>query len=168
MPNSNTFDIEPIHNFVWKYLNQSKISIDLFARNKKWATHTNDINPETEAEYHLEANDFLLELHKQNVKADLLIFDPPYSPRQFKECYESIGKKMQLEDGQTDRLKMEWREGAIGLLQNDSVVLSFGWSSVGFGKKHGFVIEEIMLVCHGGAHNDTICMAERRIQNALF
>jgi hypothetical protein len=34
MPNRDTFDIEPIHNFVWKYLHQAKVSIDPFARNK--------------------------------------------------------------------------------------------------------------------------------------
>lgn len=30
------------------------------------------------------------------------------------------------------------------------------------GKKHGFEQIEILLVCHGAAHNDTICVAERR------
>lgn len=59
MPNSDTFDIEPIHNFVWKYLSQAKVSIDPFARNKRWVTYTNDINPNTGAEYHLEATEFL-------------------------------------------------------------------------------------------------------------
>ncbi|MDE1882322.1 MAG: hypothetical protein KGI89_17440, partial [Euryarchaeota archaeon] len=34
--------------------------------------------------------------------------------------------------------------------------------STGMGKKYGFQIEEILLVCHGSDHNDTICMAERR------
>lgn len=32
---------------------------------------------------------------------------------------------------------------------------------MGIGKL--YKIEEILLVCHGGAHNDTICMAERKI-----
>jgi hypothetical protein len=44
-------------------------------------------------------------------------------------------------------------------------VLSFGWNSAGMGKKYGFEQIEIMLVCHGAAHNDTICLAERRRQN---
>ena len=30
------------------------------------------------------------------------------------------------------------------------------------GKKRGYEIVEGMIVCHGGGHNDTICMAERR------
>ena len=35
-------------------------------------------------------------------------------------------------------------------------------------KKNGYTIEEILIVCHGGAHNDTICMAERKTQGNLF
>lgn len=57
------------------------------------------------------------------------------------------------------------RNAAMGLLADDAIVLSFGWNTVGMGKKRGFEIIEIMLVCHGGAHNDTICIAERRIDS---
>ena len=42
-------------------------------------------------------------------------------------------------------------------------MLSFGWNTVGMGKRHGYEQIEIMLCCHGGAHNDTICLAERRL-----
>jgi len=38
----------------------------------------------------------------------------------------------------------------------------FGWNSCGMGDRHGFEQIEILLVAHGGAHNDTICLAERR------
>ena len=31
------------------------------------------------------------------------------------------------------------------------------------GIKNGFEIIEILLVCHGADHNDTICLAEKRI-----
>ena len=168
MPNADTFSVEPIHNFVWKYLHQAKVSIDPFARNKRWATYTNDINPNTEAEYHLDATDFLDMLKEKGVKADFLSFDPPYSPRQLKECYDSFGKKMQLEDGQTARMRKEWRNHALPLLTQDAVVLSFGWNTVGFGGGLGFDLEEILLVCHGADHNDTICIAERRSQYGLF
>jgi hypothetical protein len=168
MPNADTFSVEPIHNFVWKYLHEAKVSIDPFARNKRWATYTNDINPSTEAEYHLEAIDFLDMLREREIKADFLLFDPPYSPRQLKECYDSFGKKMQQEDGMTAKLRKEWRNHAMPLLTNDAVVLSFGWNSVGFGRGLGFELEEIMLVCHGADHNDTICIAERRTQGDLF
>lgn len=59
MPSADTFDIAPIGDLVKRYLSQSKISIDPFARNKRWATYTNDLNPITDAEYHMMASDFL-------------------------------------------------------------------------------------------------------------
>lgn len=162
MPSSDTFDIPPIAGFVQKYLLKSKVSVDPFARNKRWATYTNDINPDTAAQSHLEADEFLRQLTKIGIKTDLLLFDPPYSPRQLKECYNSFGRNMQLEDGQTARLRKIWRDSALPILSEDSVVLSFGWNSVGMGTKNGFEIVEILIVCHGADHNDTICMAERR------
>lgn len=42
--------------------------------------------------------------------------------------------------------------------------LSFGWNTTGMGISRGFQIQEVLLVCHGGAHNDTICIAEKRIK----
>lgn len=163
MPNAETFSIPSIAAFARKHIMRARVSVDPFARNKRWATYTNDLNPETAALYHMEAEDFLKQLHRDGVKADLLIFDPPYSPRQLKECYDGIGRKMQLEDGQSARLKSAWRQAALPILTEDAVVLSFGWNTVGFGRGLGFEIQEILLVCHGGDHNDTICMAERRL-----
>jgi len=74
MPTSETFDCPPIGALVRRYLQQSKISVDPFARNKGWATYTNDLNPETAAEYHLDACDFLQMLLGQGVKADFSNF----------------------------------------------------------------------------------------------
>lgn len=151
MPNSDTFDIAPIGRFVKKYLSNSRVSVDPYSRNKRWATYTNDLNPSTTAE-----------LVGEGVIADLVIIDPPYSPRQVKECYDCIGLKMK----QTDALRgmvMSRRSEQINLLMpNGGVVLTFGWNTNGMGKKHGYEIEEILLVAHGSDHNDTICMAERR------
>ena len=163
MPNSETFSIKPIGEFVRKYLANSKVSIDPFARNKRWATYTNDLNPNTEAEHHSRADDFLHWLAFKGVKADLAILDPPYSPRQVSECYQSAGIRCGTEDTQNARMISDVRELLLAVLSHGAIVLSFGWNSVGMGKKHGFEIEEIMLVCHGSAHNDTICMAERKL-----
>jgi len=160
MPSADTFDIKLIGEFVWRYLQKSEISIDPFARNKKWATYTNDLNPNTEAEYHLEAADFLYKLVTKNIKADLIIFDPPYSTRQIKECYDGIGKKGTTQDMQAPW--SQWKKYINELCSPSATVLSFGWNTVGMGIKYGFEIVEIMLVCHGGSHNDTICMAERK------
>jgi len=91
MPNSDTFDVPSIAGFVKKYLMKSKISVDCFSRNKRWTTYTNDLNPKTAAEYHMDAEDFLTMLADKGIVSDLVICDPPYSPRQVKECYDSIG-----------------------------------------------------------------------------
>lgn len=40
--------------------------------------------------------------------------------------------------------------------------ISFGWNSNGFGKNRGFEVIEILLVSHGGHHNDTICTVEMK------
>jgi len=49
-------------------------------------------------------------------------------------------------------------------MKHDGIVVSFGWNSGGIGKKYGFEIEEILLVPHGGSHNDTIVTVERKIK----
>lgn len=163
MPSHDTFSIRPIGEFVHKYLAQSKVSIDPFARDKEWATHTNDLNPNTKANHHMDAEAFMVMLTADGVKADLVLFDPPYSPRQISECYKSIGMEVGMKETQSSVLYKRVRDSIPATLSDDAVVLSFGWNSVGMGKKHGFEIVEILLVCHGGAHNDTICIAERKI-----
>jgi hypothetical protein len=162
MPSRDTFSVSPIGDFVRQYLAASEVSIDPFARDKRWATHTNDLNPATAAEHHMDAEGFLEMLAARDVKADLVIFDPPYSPRQISECYKACGREVTGKDTQNAALYSRVRNAIIPLLSNNATVLSFGWNSSGMGKKHGFVIERILMVCHGGAHNDTICMAERR------
>lgn len=163
MPNSDTFSVPPIGCFVKSYLAKSKVSIDPFSRNKRWATYTNDINPETEAEYHLDAEAFLKHLSSLEVKADLVIFDPPYSPRQISECYKGVGMEVGMKETQSALLYKRVRDAIIPVLSPNGIVLSFGWNSVGMGIKRDFEIIEIMLCCHGGAHNDTICLSEQKI-----
>jgi hypothetical protein len=168
MPTGDTFDCPPIGEFVGRWLRGAKVSIDPFARNKRLATWTNDLNPETAAQFHLDALDFLRKMESDGVVADMILFDPPYSPRQVKELYEGIGKKMTQQDGwRTHSWKAE-RDVIHRLVPVGGVCLSFGWDSMGMGKKRGWAIEEIRLVCHGAGHNDTICMAERKVAGDLF
>lgn len=42
--------------------------------------------------------------------------------------------------------------------------MTFGWNSGGIGNKYGFEITRILLVPHGGWHNDTICTVEIKIK----
>lgn len=163
MPSSDTFDCPPISDFVQRYISQSHVSIDPFARNKRLATYTNDLNPNTVAEYHMKAVDFLRMLRDQGVQADLIIFDPPYSPRQIKECYNGIGLEMRTEDAWLTNGWPDERKLSYDLLIPNGTFLYFGWNSNGLGKMYHAVIIEILLIAHGPGHNDTICMAERKI-----
>lgn len=164
MPTKDTFDCPPIGEFVQRYLAESKVSIDPFARDKRWATYTNDLNTDTTAEYHMDALEFLSMLKERAITADLALIDPPYSLRQMKECYEGLGRKITGRESQ--RFYGDMRDALVPVLSPDATVLTFGWNSIGIGKTRGFEIVEILLVCHGRAHNDTICVAERRIAEA--
>ena len=163
MPNSDTFSVKPIGEFVKKYLAESKVSVDPFARNCNWAMFTNDLNPKTTAQSHLDAEVFLRNLQFADKPGivDLVIFDPPYSPRQISECYQEAGLKCGMKETQNASLYSRVRNAIPPILSKNGIVLSFGWNSSGMGKKHGFEIIEIMLCCHGGAHNDTICLSEK-------
>lgn len=168
MPNANTFSVKPIGEFVRRYLAESRVSLDMFARDKRWATHTNDLNPATQAEHHMDAEEFCVLMAKRGLKVDLAIFDPPYSPRQISECYKSIGLEVGMKETQNSALYARVRTALDPLVADSGVVLSFGWNSAGMGVGRGYEILEIMNVCHGAAHNDTICMAERRLPSPIL
>lgn len=163
MPNAETFSIKPIGALVQRFLRESMVSVDPFSRNKTWATFT---NPTTQADNHVDAREFLLNLQKAGVMVDLVLFDPPYSPRQISECYQAVGRKVGMKDTQSAVLYSECRNLIKDLVAPDGIVISCGWNTVGMGINRGFELLEILLVCHGGAHNDTIVTVERKTEDA--
>ena len=162
MPNANTFSCPPLGRLVDRYVKQSRVSVDPFSRNSMRATFTNDIDGHTTADHHMDAVAFLGKLAQMGICADLLILDPPYSPRQIKECYDSIGRTTTVTDTQNAALYRRVRNASLAILSSDATVISFGWNSTGMGKRRGFEMVELLLVCHGGAHNDTIAIVEQR------
>ena len=88
MPSKHTFKIIPISKLIHKYVKDGLGWIDPFAGENSPAEYTNDLNPDKPTKYHLPANEFVSNL---NMKFAGTLFDPPYSTRQTKECYESIG-----------------------------------------------------------------------------
>ena len=159
MPSGDTFSVPPIARFVHRYLKEGAISIDPFARNSTLCGLTNDLNPETRAKYHMEAREFLGMLVEQGVRANFIIFDPPYSPRQISDCYKSAGLTAEMKDTQNAALYGQCRSLFFALAAPGCIALSFGWNSTGMGREWDRL--EQLNVCHGGAHNDTICLAER-------
>ena len=164
MANKVTFSIKPIGSLVQRYLSLPgiEISIDPFARDCNLATYTNDLNPSTSARYHLDVLDFLQVLVDKGVRAQLVIFDPPYSPRQIKECYNGVGRKMQQSDAWRTNGWSPEKNLISELLDDGGYFLYFGWNTTGMCKSRGFEIVEFMDVCHGPGHNDTLCLVERK------
>lgn len=151
MPSSDTFSVAPIGDFVQRYLRASQVSIDPFSRNKTWATFTNDLAPDTAAQFHMDAEDFCKKMHRDGVVADLGIFDPPYSPRQISEVYKSVGREVGMAGTQNGALYRRVRDALDLVIKPGGVVLSFGWNSAGMGVKRRYEILEILLCAHGGA-----------------
>lgn len=159
MPNSNTFEIKPIKELIDKYT--YGLVIDPFANKNKLANITNDLDEQYDTDYHMDALDFLKKFNDNSV--DCVLYDPPYSVRQVSEVYRKLGHSVNMETTQASYWSKQKKE--IGRIVNrNGIVISCGWNSGGIGKKYGFEILEILLVPHGGAHNDTIVTVERKIK----
>lgn len=160
MPNKWTFRIKPIQELLERY-NVGEGWIDPFAGMASPAEHiyTNDKNPKCDAKWHLDAEFFLKMWDPVDCQFKGCLLDPPYSWRQLFETYhlpakELRGKKIPLtiiNDLVKDRI------------EGNGYVITFGWNSNGLGAKRGFVIREILLVAHGGQHNDTIVTVEQKV-----
>ena len=159
----DTMQVRPIGEWVRLYLGRSECSIDPFARNCRFAQWTNDLNPDTAAECHMDAFNWRRWLSAQGVRPDLCIFDPPYSRNQVKRTYQAIGRYYGIKDSQehTSNWTAE-RDALDAIMRPAGVVLSFGWNSNGMTRARGYDLEDILMVAHGGASNDTICIAERK------
>lgn len=160
MPNKNTFEILPIKNLISKEVSLEKLWIDPFANRNKIASITNDLNPEFDTDHHLDALDFLKLFDDASV--DGVLYDPPYSPRQVSECYKNIGHNVTNETTRASFWGNHKKE-ISRIVKPGGKVITFGWNSGGVGSKYGFEIKRILLVPHGGWHNDTICTVEVKI-----
>jgi len=166
MPSMHTFTIKPIAELLSRY-KIGKNWIDPFAGENSPAEYTNDHNPEKPTKYHLEAIDFVNELSGISSEFNGVLFDPPYSYRQVSEHYKVLGKKATQLDTSTNFYNRVLNP-LSNIIKTGGYCISFGWNSNGMGKNRGFEIVEILLVAHGGHHNDTICTVERKFQNKLF
>lgn len=165
MPSKWTFTIMPIKHLIHRYINDDgRLWIDPFSGTSRIAKISNDINPIHSANTTGTAIDFIKSL---NGEYDGVLFDPPYSPRQIKEVYESADIKNSFENTQASFWSIP-KDLIAPKIKRNGIAISFGWNSGGFGKNRGFELIEILLVPHGGAHNDTIVTVERKLFDNLF
>ena len=160
MPNKNTFDIHPIRKLIAEELGEDTFWIDPFANCNHIADVTNDLNPIFDTDYHMDALDFLRMFGSKSV--DGVLYDPPYSPRQVSECYKNFGIEVTQETTRASFWSNHKKE-ISRIVKPSGKVITFGWNSGGIGAKYGFKIKRILLVAHGGWHNDTICTVEVKL-----
>lgn len=155
MSNKWTFTIPPIRDLLEEEMTDG-VWVDPFAGENSPASITNDLNPDRRADCHMDALDFLRSFADASV--DGVLFDPPYSPRQVRECYDNIGKGLKWY-GRAN-FWSDVKNEMARIIKPGGKALCFGWNSMGCGIGRGFDMTRILLVPHGGFKNDTICTVE--------
>jgi hypothetical protein len=165
MPSKNTFEIKPIKELIHRYYKSNETWLNPFANTNTYGI-TNDLDTQYSTDYHLDALDFL-QLYKDKVQKNEdvihgVLYDPPFSPRQVSECYKRLGKTVNMQTTQASYWSNH-KKLISDIVQKDGIVITCGWNSGGIGKKYGFEIVEVLLVPHGGWHNDTIVTVEKKL-----
>jgi len=158
-PKKYTFQQEDLKLFVKRYC-QGKV-LNLFAGKTILDVDEIrvDINPEMPADYHMDAFEFINSWNGS--KFDTVILDPPYNVRKSREKY-SVG----IHDYHIGKLT-QIKNRLVSITNLKGIVISLGYDSVGMSRLRGFNKVAICLVCHGGDHNDTICLVEKKTSEQL-
>lgn len=154
MPSIWTFGMKPVAGVFSDY-SVGTGWVDPFAGEKSPAEFRNDIegrgNPST-----LDALEFLKTLPSESFAG--VLFDPPYSVEQ---CLRRYTPKHNGTAGRAEYWA-KCKDEIARILKIDGLCISFCWDSVGIGKNRGFDIIEILLICHGACHNDTIVTVDKK------
>ena len=170
MPNGKTFKIKPIKELILKYIKEGDCVVDAFANEMNIKEHlpnfvkyiTNDLDEQYDTDYHMDALDFLKKFEDNSV--DVVLYDPPYSPNQVKVCYEQLERTVTASDVRADYWTKFKREIAR-IIKPGGHCITCMWNTNGIGKCLGMTQEEILVVAHGGMHNDTLCTVERKLES---
>lgn len=159
MPNKWTFTIKPIKELLSEEV--KGFWADPFSGLNSPAQMKNDLNPKMKADLNMDALSFLESLKPDSL--DGILFDPPYSITQAKECYEGFG----MENLKIKPTSMQYwskcKDAMMKAIKKEGKAICFGWSSMGLGINRGFKMERILLVPHGGSKNDTIVTVEIKL-----
>jgi len=155
MPNTSTFEMPKLREFVERYLPNFGIILVPFAGTYRFDAGLgrvyvyNDLNPDIKADHHVEAAD-LVDLYGEEY-FDAIIADPPYTHTQAHREYNGIRVQKMT----------PWRIAADKLLKPGGIYIELGYNSTGLRKK---IAEKIALgiCCCGGGHNDILTLVQRK------
>ena len=148
MPSIWTFRMKPVQALLQRY-SVGKEWADPFAGKTSPAELTNDIEGYGN-KFQMDALDFLRSLDNGSISG--ILFDPPYSVEQ---CLRRYTPKQKGTAGRAEYWA-RCKDEIARVVKAGGLAISFCWDSTGIGKKRGFEIVEVLLVCHGACHNDTI------------
>jgi DNA modification methylase len=154
MPSIWTFTMKPIKKLFEKY-NVGKNWVDPFAGENSPAEIANDIEGRGNT-YQMDALEFLKTLETKSF--DGVLFDPPYSVEQ---CLRRYTPKHNGTAGRAEYWA-KCKDEIARILKPNGLCISFCWDSVGLGKNRKAEIIEVMLLCHGACHNDTIITVDKK------
>jgi len=142
MPNKETFKIPPITKLLYEETNNKYYDAFPFPYKEDFLEKAKSI-PDNSIKF--------------------VAYDPPYSPRQLKECYASLGQVSNW-DG-TNSMWSKWEAELARICEPCGNVIKFGWNSHLI--RPDFEITRILLVNHGSHHNDTIVTVQKKVQTSL-
>lgn len=147
-------------------LPEGSVLIDPFARNCPWAhPYTNDLNPDTDAQDHLDALQWvrLMETRqlREGLRIGLAILDPPFSDRQGGEIYGTPNLYASDNQKLTDIFS-----GVGHLVEPGGYIIKAGYNTNPF--HPCFDLVEVRLVYHGGTCNDTVFSVWRKTNYTLW
>jgi tRNA1(Val) A37 N6-methylase TrmN6 len=165
MPSKWTFTINPIKKLLAEEMDGG-LWCDPMAGMHSPAQVRNDINPEANAEFHMDALDFLKQQPHEHY--DGVLFDPPYSWQNAKTLYG-------LENHHTmtrgivpfyNHLRT-CRKAIVPLVKPNGKVILFGHDSMGLGKRNGYHMERILMLHSRWYELELIITVERKVQTTL-
>ncbi len=158
MPSIWTFTMKPVQKLLKGY-GVGEGWIDPFAGENSPAELTNDIEAR-ETWSHVDGLDFLKSFPLPGFAVKGVLFDPPYSVEQ---CLRRYTPKQNGTAGRAEYWA-RCKDEIARIIEPGGLTISFAWDSTGMGRKRGFQIVEILLLCHGACHNDTIITVEKKYE----
>jgi len=112
------------------------------------------VDPDAPAHFHMDALDFVVMAMGEGWMFDTVILDPPYNVRKAREKYEGryIGRFTEV------------KEVLPSVIAPGGRMITLGYDTVGMSKSRGFEKIAVCVVCHGGDHNDTLGLVEKKVK----